>query len=212
MLKLTKIINLLECHDLTITNTIDDKESCRIKNLSEIINQLKDFEEQIKNVGCAISTPETPNNAIGITHRKEYRDMLSSLNIKPLSESSQLIQICLKYIQTNVIEYFLKPFNEAPPLFELFCFNDTVFVKRHIVGAPRSAIHNASVNPNYYLLCECCELKSSSNIAGSLPDVCIAYKLHLEYGKMINLYDWLQAFRAILEPDAEDDDIDPKIQ
>lgn len=35
-----------------------------------------------------------------------------------------------------------------------------------------------------------------------MPDICIAYKLHLEYGKMINLYDWLQSFISIVDADA----------
>lgn len=32
-----------------------------------------------------------------------------------------------------------------------------------------------------------------------MPDICIAYKLHLECGKLINLYDWLQAFLSIVD-------------
>ena len=30
------------------------------------------------------------------------------------------------------------------------------------------------------------------NILPTLPDICIVYKLHLECGRLINLYDWLQ--------------------
>jgi len=33
----------------------------------------------------------------------------------------------------------------------------------------------------------------------SLPDTSIAYRLYLECGRMINLYDWFLAFEAILE-------------
>lgn len=40
----------------------------------------------------------------------------------------------------------------------------------------------------------------------SLPDVCAAYKLHRECGKLINLFDWLQAFAAVLRPDVDTDD------
>lgn len=51
-----------------------------------------------------------------------------------------------------------------------------------------------------------------------MPDICIAYKLHLECGKLINLYDWLQAFLSILDPtEYEDEDeskrvVDPRLQ
>jgi origin recognition complex subunit 3 len=37
----------------------------------------------------------------------------------------------------------------------------------------------------------------------SLPDACIAYKLHLEYPRLINLYDWCQAFAAIVDEDLD---------
>lgn len=43
-----------------------------------------------------------------------------------------------------------------------------------------------------------------------MPDICIAYKLHLEYGKMINLYDWLQSFLSILDPIKPDEDVDKR--
>lgn len=51
-----------------------------------------------------------------------------------------------------------------------------------------------------------------------MPDICIAYKLHLECGKLINLYDWLQAFLSIVDTSREEleDDtkhvVDPKLQ
>ena len=29
-------------------------------------------------------------------------------------------------------------------------------------------------------------------LTANMPDICIIYQLHLECGKMINLYDWMQ--------------------
>lgn len=43
-----------------------------------------------------------------------------------------------------------------------------------------------------------------------MPDICVAYKLHLEGGKMINLYDWLQAFLSVVDPIEADDDEEEK--
>jgi origin recognition complex subunit 3 len=45
-----------------------------------------------------------------------------------------------------------------------------------------------------------------------MPDISIAYKLHLECGKMINLYDWLQSFLSIVDPQDIDDDSKPKVK
>lgn len=36
-----------------------------------------------------------------------------------------------------------------------------------------------------------------------MSDVCVAYKLHLECGRLINLYDWLQAFLSVVDPEEE---------
>lgn len=50
-----------------------------------------------------------------------------------------------------------------------------------------------------------------------MPDICIAFKLHLECGKLINLYDWLQAYLSIVDPtEIEDEDdkrvVNPRLQ
>ena len=53
-------------------------------------------------------------------------------------------------------------------------------------------------------------------IPGHFPDVCIAYKLHLECGKLINLYDWLQCWLSIIANsedvnEVKDGVIDPRL-
>lgn len=52
-----------------------------------------------------------------------------------------------------------------------------------------------------------------------MPDICIVYKLHLEWGKMINLYDWLCAFLCVVDSKHEDEGdgeskkvVDPQLQ
>lgn len=32
----------------------------------------------------------------------------------------------------------------------------------------------------------------AGTVSSAAPDICIAYKLHLECGRLINLYDWLE--------------------
>ncbi|CAB3243566.1 unnamed protein product [Arctia plantaginis] len=97
---------------------------------------------------------------------------------------------------------------------EILCFKDVANVKKHIVGSPRGAVHTALSNPVHYLQCSCCQLPSSDSVIDTLPDVCLAYKLHRECGKHINLYDWLQAFAAVICPDEDDEHRhqDPNIQ
>ena len=45
--------------------------------------------------------------------------------------------------------------------------------------------------------CKCCNIDVDDN-QDTLPDLSIVYKIHLECGKMINLYDWLQVVIWIL--------------
>ena len=54
----------------------------------------------------------------------------------------------------------------------------------------------------------------------SMPDICIAYRLHLEYGKLIKMSDWLQAFAAVINPininsaidDVETSQVNPELE
>lgn len=46
--------------------------------------------------------------------------------------------------------------------------------------------------------CDCCELEFPDQVLKTMPDVCIAYKLHLESRfDQINIYDWLQVILNI---------------
>lgn len=90
------------------------------------------------------------------------------------------------------IAKFLLPFSRGPHLLELFVFNDLSAVRTHIMGAPRASLHTGLHNPHCYLQCACCALENEQQMAPTLPDLSIIYKLHLESGHMINLFDWLQ--------------------
>lgn len=35
-------------------------------------------------------------------------------------------------------------------------------------------------------------LAEDGTVSNAAPDICIVYKLHLECGRLINLYDWLE--------------------
>eukprot|EP00043_Microstomoeca_roanoka_P004953 m.52813 g.52813 ORF g.52813 m.52813 type:complete len:528 (+) comp12734_c1_seq6:754-2337(+) len=47
------------------------------------------------------------------------------------------------------------------------------------------------------------QLASSEDEYSGLPDLSVAYRLHLECGRLINLHDWLMAFASIVEPEQE---------
>ena len=49
-------------------------------------------------------------------------------------------------------------------------------------------------------------MDANETLSAALPDLSLCYKLHLECGRFINLYDWLQAFIAIVQPDKNSTD------
>lgn len=45
-----------------------------------------------------------------------------------------------------------------------------------------------------------------------MPDLSVAYKLLLESGQQVNIYDWLVAFSTVIEGSKDDDDDDEDVQ
>lgn len=71
-------------------------------------------------------------------------------------------------------------------------------IRRQVQPLPRVAISKALTNPSAYLGCNCCSPTSQeSAILPTMPDICIAYKLHTECGRLINLYDWMVSFNCV---------------
>merc|ERR1712168_368286 len=86
-------------------------------------------------------------------------------------------------------------------LYEIIYFDRHGYLKEILNPAPRASISNALAQPRRYLECECCKVgvTDKERILATYPDVAIAYKLHLECPRFINLYDWLQAFIQVVQ-------------
>ncbi|XP_023347361.1 origin recognition complex subunit 3-like [Eurytemora carolleeae] len=89
------------------------------------------------------------------------------------------------------------------PLHEIFFFTATATVRRHLVGAPRAALHTALTDPYLYLEHPDLEIQDQGEIPPTLPDICVGYKLHLECPRLINVYDWLSCWHSIISTGAE---------
>ena len=71
------------------------------------------------------------------------------------------------------------------------------WLRRQMAPVPRVAVNQALTDPASYLQCRCCQGQGRA-LAATMPDLCVAYKLHTECGKLINLYDWMVSFDAVL--------------
>ncbi|XP_060229431.1 origin recognition complex subunit 3 isoform X2 [Meriones unguiculatus] len=101
----------------------------------------------------------------------------------------------VNFIDSLVRDYLVPP--ESQPLHEVVYFSGAHTLREHLNAAPRIALHTALNNPYYYLKNEA--LKSEEGcIPNSAPDICIAYKLHLECSRLINLVDWSEAFATVV--------------
>jgi origin recognition complex subunit 3 len=201
------------------------------KNFSFVHNKLLDYRVKIFEAGMSPRVTKSPEelstsksaqsssivNTKGVVKRHEVLQKLkeSAMNkpAKVVIEYERQLCECLDYIH-EVFERHLCPFNKGPVLTEVFLFSDCNSVRRHIIGAPRSSIHNALVNPHHYLQCKCCAVKENEQILATMPDISVAYKLHLECNKFINLFDWLQSFSMVIDNsnNDEEENISPEIQ
>ncbi|XP_049595343.1 origin recognition complex subunit 3 [Syngnathus scovelli] len=96
----------------------------------------------------------------------------------------------------NLVKNHLPP-PESQTLNEVCYYSSSSNVRRHLNATPRTSIQAALSSPYYYLLNESLKTDDGS-VSNAAPDICIVYKLHLECGRLINLYDWLQAYSTVV--------------
>ena len=65
-------------------------------------------------------------------------------------------------------------------------------VHRHLMPAPRAVIQSGLEDPILYLERADLRIENPGDISPAFPDVSVAFKLHSECGRLINLFDWLQ--------------------
>ncbi|TPX61349.1 hypothetical protein PhCBS80983_g01183 [Powellomyces hirtus] len=134
--------------------------------------------------------------------------------LKPIVEhvKAGTLQACSKRVTDFLEELFrdcLKSYTEMP-LHEPLYYANEGRLKKAFHPQPRAAIQTALGQTQHYLSCTCCPSTNSTAtaagdaISANLQDTSIAYRLYLECGRLINLYDWFVAFGAILEKEKDD--------
>lgn len=194
---LKKCVNILG-------NAVDSPETERnCQKLKEsrdcIAGLLKQF-DKISGIQETQGKSSTPKEALStVTNRFELQERLMSAAKQKKKESpyDKLRQKTIDAMDEMFRRVLTCPRNM--PLHEVIYYDKLQDTRKHLVGMPRIAIQTALSNPQHYLQCDCCQTDIGT-VQDTLPDVCIAYKLHLECGRLINLYDWFQAFTAVLEP------------
>ncbi|KAF7287625.1 hypothetical protein GWI33_005977 [Rhynchophorus ferrugineus] len=215
-LKLEKILDILA----SVINENSKKTQlkdffCDLKKYKNLLVNLTDFNVDIEEKEKDSDVNNSFTNQMDRKALKQTLLLRSKQKPKSLNKYEKLRIEILDQLSQNFKIYLVEP--SSLYLYEIFFF-DNISIQNKIIGIHRSAIHTALNNPHYYLQCNCCEISNTHSIKRTMPDVCIAYKLHLECGKMINMYDWLQAFICIIDVDGSKENenqskkVDPQIQ
>ncbi|XP_007949171.2 origin recognition complex subunit 3 [Orycteropus afer afer] len=164
------------------------------KRIEELLAQFQSLDEAKDEEDASGSQPK------GLQKTDLYHLQKSLLEMKELRSKRQtkfevLREKVVNFLDSLVREYLLPP--ETQPLHEVVYFSAAHTLREHLNAAPRIALHTALNNPYYYLKNEA--LKSEEGcIPNVAPDICIAYKLHLECSRLINLVDWSEAFATVV--------------
>ncbi|XP_039075366.1 origin recognition complex subunit 3 isoform X2 [Hyaena hyaena] len=173
------------------------------KQLGSTEKRIEEFLAQFQSLDEAKEEDDTSGlQSKGLQKTDLYHLQKSLLEMKELRRTSKkqtrfevLREKVVNFIDSLVREYLLPP--ETQPLHEAVYFSATHTLRERLNAAPRIALHTALNNPYYYLKNEA--LKSEEGcIPNVAPDICIAYKLHLECSRLINLVDWSEAFATVV--------------
>eukprot|EP00057_Strongylocentrotus_purpuratus_P034916 XP_797026.3 PREDICTED: origin recognition complex subunit 3 [Strongylocentrotus purpuratus] len=175
------------------------------------IDSTEDDEEEVDTEGSKQNEHDTEET--NLRGRRE-KTTLHSLQQMLMSNAKKKRRMTpYEILRNEILDFFDALFREylpCPknlPLHEVFYYNNVSEIRQRLNAPPRAAIQTALSNPNYYLQNPDCETLEEG-ITSSLPDVCIVYKLHLECGRLINIYDWLQAFMTVIQGESETDNAD----
>ncbi|XP_045150269.1 origin recognition complex subunit 3 isoform X2 [Echinops telfairi] len=166
------------------------------QRIEDFLAQFQSLDEAREEEDASGSQPK------GLQKTDLYHLQKSLLEMKELRRTSKkqnkfevLRDKVVDFVDSLVREFLLPP--ETQPLHEVVYFSAAHTLREHLNAAPRIALHTALNNPYYYLKNEA--LKSEEGcIPNIAPDICIAYKLHLECSKLINLVDWSEAFATVV--------------
>ncbi|XP_077394747.1 origin recognition complex subunit 3 isoform X2 [Festucalex cinctus] len=213
-----KLLNMLAKDELIamLQRCVEILQPVKSKKMKSALVQLEDMLSKFKQLDGASEAVQCDEERL-ITPVKNLQkktdlyqlqkallEMNESRRSKKRSPYENLRNEVLEFIDSLVKSHLSPP--ESQTLYEVCYYSSSSTVRRHLNATPRTSIQAALSSPYYYLLNE--RLKTDDgSVSNSAPDICIAYKLHLECGRLINLYDWMQAFSTVVSA-AEGNDPD----
>ncbi|XP_034530494.1 origin recognition complex subunit 3 isoform X2 [Notolabrus celidotus] len=200
MLAKDELINLLQrCLEILQPVKSKQMEDARVQ-LEELLVKFKQLDTAAEAQPCVEESIISPVKNLGkktdlFQLQKTLLEMNETRRSKKLSPFELLRNEALELIDSLVKSHLSPP--ESLTLNEVCYYSSSATVRRHLNATPRTSIQAALSSPYYYLQNTSLKTEDGS-VSNAAPDICIAYKLHLECGRLINLYDWLEAYATVV--------------
>nr|XP_056712124.1 origin recognition complex subunit 3 isoform X2 [Euleptes europaea] len=193
---------LKKCVEIITSSSAKCLASCTEK-LEEYLGQFKNLEDAQDETVSSLKEIQKKTDLYRL--QKTLLEMKESRRLKKLTKFEMLRFEVADFIDSLVRCYLAPP--EIQTLYEVMYFSMASTLREHLNAAPRVAVHTALNDPYFYLKNEALE-SDTGCISNTAPDICIAYKLHLECGRLINLVDWLEAFSTVVTAAADQNSTD----
>uniref|UniRef100_A0A3Q3WLZ9 Origin recognition complex subunit 3 n=1 Tax=Mola mola TaxID=94237 RepID=A0A3Q3WLZ9_MOLML len=187
----------------SLQRCVDILQLVKSKKMKKALVQLKELLAKFMQLDAPPSTEDCVTSRVRNLQKKTdlfqlqktLLEMNESRRAKKLSPFESLRNETLEFIDGLVKTHLSPP--ESHPLYEVCYYSSSTTVRRHLNATPRTSIQAALSCPYYYLQNESLKTEDGT-VSNAAPDICIAYKLHLECGRLINLYDWLEAYATVV--------------
>ncbi len=129
---------------------------------------------------------------------------------KPVQYNTKLLaQNMIDWLENQFSIYFNRDYSTQIHNANYFCYKNFERVKKRLFDMQRINVHSCLFNANDFLKMKIngsladnspnkkvknCEANSDVTVDEELVPLSVIYRVYLECGHMINLYDWLQAF------------------
>ncbi|MED6271085.1 hypothetical protein CHARACLAT_016732 [Characodon lateralis] len=204
MLAKGELISLLQ----TCAEVLQPVRSKKMKNalvqLEELLAKLKLLDVAVVGPAAAEVAPSVEENLTVRNLQKktdlfQLQKMLLEMNESRRSKRMSSFEIlrneAVEFVDSLVKNHLSPP--ESKPLYEVCYYTSSATVRRHLNATPRTSIQAALSSPYSYIQNDSLKTEDGT-VSNAAPDICIAYKLHLECGRLINLYDWLEAYSTVV--------------
>lgn len=218
----------LENNEVKAVYMIVQKYKIELENLDGLVSPLKD--EKIPDAIKPIVTPPVTNNTPkSKLDRSKWKEALL-VQAKDKEKKRQNINP-FEALRKRIVDFYSATFTRIfsadcatgsisyHPLshifYEVFYFKENIakdsgkssaaFIHERLHGLPRDEVQKALNSPSKFLsYIEEGDNNGKICNSESLPDICVAYKLYLENGRYINLFDWLRCWIAIVTNGSEE--------